>query len=365
MNQVNAKSKPNKGKAKRRKKQDEIQDFEEPFEEGMVCTTMSEVRNYFGDVKWSWYHHIPNGHVTMFVGPQGVGKSYLMAYLIAVLTGSKKNWPDEQPYTGKTGKVLLVETEQMRGEYVTRMTNFKVKDDRVLFPIEEKDDPTYTVDLITDMNLVEASAKNNNCVAVIIDSLSGGHDLDEKSDNMRKILKILGTMAGRIQKPVIVAHHPRKKSYKESPRVTLDRVRGSSTITQFCRSVIGMYRLSEDQTSVVRVEVIKASFCKPPEPFGFEIDENGLIFCEAPKVAKSMTATDVASEFLMEILANGPVKIKTIRAQSEDEGITTYALYTAKNRLGVVTIKGSWKLRTIDGKPYPVSDKAMQKDGAR
>jgi len=99
----------------------------------------------------------------------------------------------------------------MRGEYVTRMTNFKVKDDRVLFPIEEKDDPTYTVNLIMDMDLVEATANKNNCVAIIIDSLSGGHDLDEKSDNMRRILKILGNMAGRIQKPVIVAHHPRKK----------------------------------------------------------------------------------------------------------------------------------------------------------
>jgi len=90
---------------------------------------MEEVRKFFGNVEWAWESYIPIGHLTMLFGPQGVGKSYLAAYLIAVLTGSVPEWPEGQEYSGETGPVLLVETEEMRGEYFTRMNKLGVPGD--------------------------------------------------------------------------------------------------------------------------------------------------------------------------------------------------------------------------------------------
>ena len=311
--------------------------------------TMKEVHKFFGNVEWAWQSYIPIGHLTMLVGPQGVGKSYLAANLIAVLTGSVPKWPDGQEYIGDTGPVLLVETEEMRGEYCTRMKKLGVPDDMVLFPSNPSYNlPTYTVDLIQDLELVETLAREGNCVAIVVDSLSGSHFLDEKSDKMRHVLLGLVERAGALQLPVIVVHHTRKRGALEAEKVTLDRVRGSSTITQFCRSVIGMYRIVDNQTTPVRVETVKSSFCPPPEPFGFTIGKDGLTFCEAPEEPKSRTAVDDAAEFLQRELAKKPMQYRILQQLAEEEGITKNTLYRAKNRIGIISETGVWRLPTID-----------------
>ncbi len=76
-----------------------------------------------------------------------------------------------------------------------------------------------------------------------------------------------------------------------------------------------------------------------------------------------MTATDYAAEYLMTQLADGPMKIKSIRASAKAEGITNYALFEAKKRLGVVTLKDKWSLRAINRQPYPVSRRALDDIG--
>ena len=90
--------------------------------------------------------------------------------------------------------------------------------------------------------------------------------------------------------------------------MALDRVRGSTTITQFCRSVIALYRLEDgDQTSPVRVESIKSTFCAPPDPFGFTVTNRGLIFGEAPEAVRPVTQQDKAADVLLTLLKGRPV----------------------------------------------------------
>jgi RecA-family ATPase len=306
--------------------------------------SLSQVGRFYGAVRWAWPEWVPVGHVTLMVGPQGTGKSYLAASLAASMTGRLATWPDGCPLDGwKPGPVVLADTEEMRGATVQRMVAMGVRDGDVLFPSPDGD-PAYIPRLPEDADLLARIARDQRCSAVVVDSLSGGHGLDENSAAMRQVLQSLVSMAGRLQVPVVAVHHTRKRSVFEPVRLSLDRVRGSSTITQFCRSVVGVYRLTDDASAPSRVESLKSSFAKPPEPFGFGITDDGLVFGDAPEEERAMTATDRAVEFLEVELRREPQRYSDLLSKAEAEGISKNTLYRARERLRVVTLNGLWAL---------------------
>lgn len=309
--------------------------------------SLSQVGRFYGSVRWAWPEWLPVGHVTLVVGPQGTGKSYLAASLAAALSGRAGMWPDGCPLDGwETGPVVLVDTEEMRGSYAERLAKMGVSDGDVLLP-SPTGDPTYTPRLPRDIEMLEQVTRERRCRAVIVDSLSGGHDLDENSAAMRQVLQSLVSMAGQLQVPVIAVHHTRKRSVFESVRLSLDRVRGSSTITQFCRSVIGVYRLDDNNSSPSRVESLKSSFGKAPEPFGFAITDDGLVFGDAPEEDKPPTAVDRAAEFLEAQLRRQPQRYSDLLDQADRHGVSKNSLYRARARLSVVTVDGLWALPKV------------------
>ena len=366
MNELNvkglkARKKPLKksrfSKAKTRKKKSSESTDEKKYTNLTEVTEgvgLSKMKDFYGSVQWSWKQWIPQGMLTMFVGPQASGKSFLMTSLIAVFTGVEPTWPDGKLYTGETGHVILAETEGMRAEYIERLHVAEIPPNLVRFPIPPDEHITYATNLAVDLTGIVALAKDLNAVAIIVDSLSGGHKLSEKSDEMRLLLQPLSQAAGVLQIPIILVHHPRKKSPSEAPKITIDRARGSSTITQFCRSVVGVYRLVDDLTAPVRMEVVKANLSKPPKPLGFIITGAGPEFTNAPRAEKTFTRIDEAAEFLMEQLADGPKKYTALLKAGEPFGITKGPLYSARERIGVIAdTKVGWQLPTIDGKTYP------------
>jgi archaellum biogenesis ATPase FlaH len=309
---------------------------------------LGDVRSYYGSVEWLWDKWVPRGHATMLAGPQGTGKSFMAAAMMGTMIGGLSTWPDGQPFTGTPGPVLLVDTESMRGEYYDRMTRLGVPEavinERVIIPTVNND-PAYILTMPNDLPFVERVAEAHHVSAIVIDSLSGGHTLDENSADMRKILQGLVAIVGRLQCVILVVHHANKRPTGETSRMTLDRVRGSSTITQFCRSVIGLYRPEEsDLTSTVRVEPLKASFCEPAKAIGMDISGKGLKFGEAPKSDRIVSKVDLAEEFLKDLLKREPLHYTELLSQAECLGIGKNALYRARDRLGVRAVAGMWTL---------------------
>lgn len=304
--------------------------------------TMAEIRAYFGDVTWAWNEHIPVGHLTLIAGPQGAGKSYMAAYLAAVVTGHKERWPDGTPFrgmpaTGMPGKCLLVETEEMRGVFAQRWQAMGVGDHWMIFG---PGDETHIPDLLKEADRIERLARDQGAAIIIVDSLSGGHRLREESAQMRDLLKRYARMASTLKIPIVLVHHVRKAREMETTKVTLDRVRGSTTITQFCRSVMALYRLEDgDQISPVRVESIKSTFCAPPDPLGFTITDKGLLFCDAPEEPRQPTQVDKASDFLLTVLDSGPAMAAEVLAEAAEMGVSRNTLYRAKDSLGIVSIR--------------------------
>ena len=302
--------------------------------------TMAEIRGFFGDVTWAWPRWIPTSHLTLIVGTQGCGKSYLAARLVATFTGHIERWPDGTEFQGlphndeMPAKVLLVETEELRGVYAERLEKMNVGEHWVIFG---PGDETHIPDLLREADQVERLARDEEVGAIIVDSLSGGHELKENSTEMRKLLKRYAAMASRLHIAVLLVHHVRKRGELEPTKVTLDRVRGSSTITQFCRSVIALYRLEEgDQTAPVRMECIKSTFCAPAQPMGFVITGAGLEFCDAPEPAREESQLDRACELLLALLRDGPVASIKLQEEADGAGVSWDTMKRAKRRLGVV-----------------------------
>lgn len=307
----------------------------------------AEIAAFYGQVEWSWPAWVPIGYLTMIVGPQAQGKSYLAARLTATLTGSLKTWPDGSERQGLPAKVLIVETEELRGLYVARLDAMGVNRERYVFG---PGDETHIPDLgkAKEMAAVERLAVQQGVGAIVVDSLSGAHQLDERDEKMRPMLQGLAAIATRLRVPVILVHHVRKRASIEPVTVTLDRVRGSSTITQFCRSVIALYRLEEtDQTGPVKMQTIKTTFCAPPPALGFTVGDRGLEFGAPPEEAKVETQLDRATELLRVMLGKGPVASGELRDEADEAGISWETMKRAKDALKIVVSKrrekgGKW-----------------------
>jgi len=318
-------------------------------------SSADEVADFFGKVAWAWPGWVPAGHLTLLVGPQGAGKSYLAARLVGTLAGDLPTWPDGQPFEGEAGPVVICETEELRGVFVERLDRMGVNRAGYLFAFGL----THTPDLLKEDTVLEKLAQEQGARAIVVDSLSGAHRLDENKPKVRELLQRLAGMAARLRVPIVLVHHLRKKNLLEPVAVSLDRIRGSSTIPQFCRSVLAAYRLKEaDPTAPVRLEAIKSTFCAPPKPLGFTIGDGGLEFGEAPELEKPESQLDRAIEFLQALLETGPVPWQEIDEERQGAGISEPTLDRAKAKLKIVArregqkgVKGSgrwvWALPTV------------------
>lgn len=310
--------------------------------------TLGAVAEAAGNLTWAWTGHIASAQLNMLVAPVGVGKSYNAAHHIGVWTGAIPKWPDGSACEQR-GPVVLVETEGFRGEWARRLISLGVPRDAVLFPTDYDADAFYVADLLRDLDAIADLVTQNGAVALVIDSLSGAHSLDENSADMRQVLKGLAQLAGELAIPVEVVHHLRKRNVleRDSGRASVDRIRGSSTVAQYCRVITGLWRVDDDPDTPVRAEVIKTNLGKPPPPYGFTITEAGLKFCAAPEAEKPMTQTDKAIEFLRAHLQTAPKTPKQLVELAEQQGISRNTLYRAREKLSIPATGSTWSLPVV------------------
>ena len=213
------------------------------------------------DVEWLWKEWIPKGGVSLVVGETGVGKSYLLCYIIACVTGNLP-WPDGT-YSEKH-KVCLLETESMRPEIGRRLARLGVReDDTVVLPYPEDEEcgEWYIPKVPDDLDsLVRPYVESGEEWVVVVDSLSGAHAIKENDSDMRRVLAPMAKLSAEYNLPLAVSHHLGKGSGNHGRELSLDRVRGSSTIVQFSRSVLGLEEPIPGRA--VRVSCLKSNFAK-------------------------------------------------------------------------------------------------------
>lgn len=300
-------------------------------------STWADARNVVGSVSWCWRGWLPAGLLSMMVAEQGAGKSAVALRLAGVFAAGLP-WPDDTPAPEPAGCVLWLETESFLVGHFSRADKMGIPSERIRTPfIDPLRQPR--LDDAGDQAAILSVARLPEVALVIVDSLSAGHRQDENSSSMRGVVGWLAELAATVHKPVLAVHHLRKRSQFEPIDLTLDRVRGHSSTSQYARIVLGIDAPNIDDPGHKRLGVIKSNLSSPPRPLGFRIDDGGVRFCAAPEPpGRPETQLERAVDFVRSQLRQPKPASELIEAATA-YGISEKTLARARRELKVETVR--------------------------
>lgn len=301
----------------------------------IIISNYTAVRDQVSATEWAWMQWIPKGYLTMIAAQPGKGKSYFCLWLAKIFIRGGV-LPNGTTYTPKQGgKILWCDTEGAQGMTLERAASIDLPLEDILAPLENPFDPVNLGNLEHRKRL-EMLCGRDEIQIIVIDSLSGAHSKKENdSGEMKEILIWLQSVAQRTNKPIICTHHFNKLNFQDA-LPNIDKVRGSSAIIQFFRSVISIDCPDVMTPERKRLAVIKANLCMTPEMLGFEIADGGreIIFMDAPDAPKKETAIGNATVWLANFLTEE--KLQTdVEDAAKKAGISEKTLRRAKKSLGV------------------------------
>jgi len=306
-------------------------------------STDEKLDECFTGIKWEWENYIPRGFVTALVAEQEAGKSTVaQSFCDVILRGDR--WPDGQPHTPRPDtKLLWIDTEGTLSLFHDRMKQWDMPRGRFILPPDPLQE--LTIDDARTWVWIEKAIEKFNPPMVVIDALSGAHNAQANSeDEMKLVMKRLSGLAQRHQIALIVIHHLSKPApgMKAFP-VTIHRLRGSTAISQYCRSIIALGAPDESRPDSKRLDVIKLNLAKKPPAVGYELTDFGPAWGEAPEPPKERRAIDNAIDFLSVALANGARESKGLEEEAKQAGVGRNALFDAKKVLKIAATREGGK----------------------
>lgn len=311
--------------------------IEQPVTENapIIISNYTAVRDQVSATEWAWMQWIPKGYLTMIAAQPGKGKSYFCLWLAKIFIRGGV-LPNGTTYTPKQGgKILWCDTEGAQGMTLERATSIDLPLEDILAPLENPFDPVNLGNLEHRKRL-EMLCDRDEIQIIVIDSLSGAHSKKENdSGEMKEILIWLQSVAQRTNKPIICTHHFNKLNFQDA-LPNIDKVRGSSAIIQFFRSVISIDCPDVLTPERKRIAVIKANLCMTPEMLGFEIADGGreIIFMDAPDAPQKETAIGKAIVWLADYLKEEKAQTD-VEDAAKKAGISVATIRRAKKSLGV------------------------------
>jgi hypothetical protein len=286
------------------------------------------------DVVWLWDYWLPMGMLTLLVGEPGIGKSALALGLVSSVIRSDR-LPDGALIQA-AGKVVWVETEAGQQINLGRAKAWRLPLDKIMIASTNNVFPDGHLDKGSTLASLQQAASQEGVRLVVVDSLRGAHRGDENSSNIVDLMAKLASLARDRHIAVLVVHHVRKQQIQDDDdRISLDRVRGSSAILQTPRVVWAVDQPGSSGNDLVRLYQIKNNLARFPHALGFQITDEGLKYGLAPEAPRCLGPREVAKEFLLRLLAGGPVRSLEVTSKSGAEGIHESTLNRAKTELGI------------------------------
>jgi len=320
---------------------------------GIKFSTFADLEKMLGPITWSWPGWLPNGFLTILAAEPGIGKSSLMMHACGpFLLG--KDWPDGTPYTGEPGAIVWAEAEAAQALNWERAKRWGFPLNRMYFPTEDPlgdfvfDNPKHR-DNLREMAMLP------DVRFVVYDSLSGSTRRNEKDSEIKGISQFLAMVARDSGKPVMLAHHLRKKTVFDPNSVTVDRLRGFSGIAQYARMIWALDIPNQNQPENIRLAMIKSNLSRRADPLGMQITEEGITFGDPPEEPKVQTLVDQGIDLLLALLARGPELQAKIEQDFKGKGISAMTMRRAKKDLRVVSFRQGdrWYWSLPAGKDEP------------
>lgn len=291
-------------------------------------------------VEWLWEPWIPRGMLSLLGAWQGTGKSWLALDLARIVTQAQ-TWPDGASVQ-RNGPCIYVEAEAVPRITVDRIRAMGIGASKI-FP--------FLPDRYGIMDLANRSWQDRladmvdqiSPELVIIDSLTNVSEAGQNGvEDVKNLLMYLVRLADFSNCGLVVIHHLRKPAGGQLtlPGVSIHDFRGSGHITAMARTVLGLSVVQSGKQFSLngprRLELAKTNLGPYPTPLGVEIVDTpaGLkqfVYGEAPSA--DTTLRDDCQDWLLDLLADGPMKVKDILAAGEKAGYSRDTIYRARKEL--------------------------------
>jgi hypothetical protein len=318
------------------------------FVDSLCIERVSDVRSL--PVEWLWPGRIPLGRLTLVAGEPGIGKS-LVAVDLAARVSRGAAWPDHPERPQKpAGAIIFSLEDDLRDTILPRLNRAGADLNRTFAcegvwnhpPFENlKIKRQFRVpDDILSLHL--ALQELWPVRLVIIDPINAycGKGDGSGASVVHSMLWPLAELAAQYNVAIVCTTHLRS-----SGRRALYRAAGSLSFTTAARAVWGIMRHPHEATKRVMLPV-KMNLAPDITGLGFRIDETGAVVWDDEPVA--LTADGAleaerdgskfgeATQFLKEILADGPRSGLEVIAEAADRGISRATLKRARLGLKVL-----------------------------
>jgi len=302
-----------------------------------------------------WDRRLPDSAVSLFAGREGLGKTVLATWLAArvtqgQLTGSR---------LGRPADIVYVGTEDDRATVlVPRLLAAGADLERAHF-VDLALDGSYSIarDAVALAHQLDRIEPGLVIIDPVDAHLGGGVDSHKKSE-VQAALGILARLAQRFDCAVLAVAHLNKGDSRD----VLTKVVGSVGFTTSVRAVLAVGEHPDDPADRVcvlrkanmadaaavpafryRVESVAVEAPGGAEPIdtaGVVVlgEEHGLdpnAILSIPD-AEERTARDEAADWLLDVLADGPLPAKTVKRMAAEADIAVRTLQRARAGLGVV-----------------------------
>lgn len=199
--------------------------------------TMEDLQLAVGDVTWLWKDWIPKEMITLLAGEPGTGKSQLALWFCKM---AAEGLPFPNGTSQPSQSVIFVDAEAAQVITKERCISMQIPLDRVFVPNLGNDmlaqpdlnDETHRNQLYNMVQEVKPSL-------IVVDSMGGIKSGGEnKKEEMQPTMLYLTRLVQNNDCGILVLHHLNKTKREESEEITLNHLRGSTTIAQFARSVL-------------------------------------------------------------------------------------------------------------------------------
>ncbi|AKQ56401.1 Uncharacterised protein [Bordetella hinzii] len=310
-------------------------------------------------VEWLWPGWLARGKLTILAGDAGCGKTTLALGLAATVTAGGY-WPDGAPHRD-VGNVLIWSGEDDAADTLKpRLAACGAECSRVFFidGLIDTQGKTQPFDPATDTpGLIDAVAQIGGASLLIVDPIVSAVAGDmHRSNDVRRALQPLVDLAEAQGCAVIGISHLRKGSDGTKPQ---DRVIGSQAFGALARTVLMAAKKEEENIRVlaraknnlalddggvsytVESYILDSGIETTRVLWGGRIEGSAREILGTVEHQPEGGASDLADavQFLRDLLSDGPVPVKAIRADATDAGYSWATIRRAQKEINAQAIK--------------------------